>query len=240
MDRFFVTGEHRPGGEVRFSPAQAHQIARVLRMGVGNRVLIFNGSGREWEVQIAGMSPRQILGRIVAERSTPRESPLRMVLLQGLLKGTKMDLVIQKATEIGVTEVVLLSTRRTVAEGSGKVARWTRIAIEAAEQSGRLAVPTLTGPHPLGRCVVEPSPGVKLVLWEGERVGTLAAVLDQVPRPDEVRIVVGPEGGLETDEVALLKRSGFLPVSLGPRILRAETAAMAALAVLQHRWGDLR
>ncbi len=209
-------------------------------MGIGSRVLTFNGTGHEWEVEIVTASPRQVVGRVVAERSLTRESPLRVVLLQGLLKGPKMDFLIQKATEMGVAEVVLLTTRRTVAEGSGKVARWGRIAIEAAEQSGRLTLPRITGPHPLEGCVAGPGPGAALVLWEGARVGTLGALVDQMPPPDEVKIVVGPEGGLEMDEVALLKRAGFVPVSLGPRTLRAETAAVAALAILQHHWGDLR
>lgn len=240
VDRFYVTGKHALGGDVRFSPAQARQITRVLRMGVGSRVLTFNGTGQEWEVEIVAASPRQVLGRVVAERSAARESPLRVVLLQGLLKGPKMDFLIQKVTEMGVAEVVLLTTRRTVAEGSGKVPRWERIAIEAAEQSGRLTLPRLTGPHPLEGYVTGPGPGAALVLWEGERVGTLGALLDQMPPPDEVKIVVGPEGGLEMDEVALLTRAGFVSVSLGPRTLRAETAAVAALAILQHRWGDLR
>ncbi|MCI0483926.1 MAG: 16S rRNA (uracil(1498)-N(3))-methyltransferase [candidate division NC10 bacterium] len=240
VDRFYVTGKPIPGGDVRFSPAQARQITRVLRMGVGSRVLTFNGTGREWEVEIVTASPRQVVGRVVAERSLTRESPLRVVLLQGLLKGPKMDFLIQKATEMGVAEVVLLTTRRTVAEGSGKVARWERIAIEAAEQSGRLTLPRITGPHPLEGYVAGPGSGTALVLWEGERVGTLGALLDQMPPPGEVRIVVGPEGGLELDEVALLTRAGFVPVSLGPRTLRAETAAVAALAILQYRWGDLR
>jgi 16S rRNA (uracil1498-N3)-methyltransferase len=228
------------GGEVRFSPSQVRQIIRVLRMGVGSRVLTFNGSDQEWEAQIVSASAREVVGRIVAERRAVRESPLRIVLVQGLLKAPKMDYLIQKVTEMGVTEVVVLSTRRTVAAGFGKVDRWGRIAIEAAEQSGRLTIPRLTGPHRLGEYVVGPSPGAKLVLWEGEQVGTFAALLDRVPPPDEVKVLVGPEGGLEEDEVALLQRTGFVPVSLGPRTLRAETAAVAALTVLQHRWGDLR
>lgn len=240
VDRFYVTGKHILGGDVRFSPAQARQITRVLRMGVGSRVLTFNGTGQEWEVEIVSASPRQVVGRVVAERSAAREPPLRVVLVQGLLKGPKMDFLIQKATEMGVAEVVLLTTRRTVAGGSGKVPRWERIAIEAAEQSGRLTLPRLTGPHPLEGYVTGPGPGAALVLWEGERVGTLGALVDQMPPPDEVKIVVGPEGGLEMDEVVLLTRAGFVPVSLGPRTLRAETAAVAALAILQHRWGDLR
>ncbi len=240
MHRFYVTGEQLLGGCVRFSPAQVRQIIRVLRMGVGSRVLAFNGSGQEWEVEIATASPREVVGRIVAEVSRPRESPLRIVLLQGLLKGDKMDYLIQKVTEMGVAEVVLLSTRRTVAQGSGRVARWSRIALEAAEQAGRLTIPRITGPYRLEEYVAGPAPGAAIVLWEGERVGTFAALLDRAPPPDEIRILVGPEGGLETDEVALVRGIGFVPVSLGPRTLRAETAAVAALAVLQHRWGDLR
>lgn len=239
MHRFYVIGEHRPGGEVRFSPAQARQLVRVLRIRVGARVLIFNGTEREWEVKIVEASPRQVMGAIVAEHSTPSESPLRVVLLQGLLKGDKMDYLIQKTTEMGVAEVVLLLTRRTVAEGSGKVVRWERIAVEAAEQSGRLRVPRLTGPFPLEQYVATVSPNAAFVFWEHEQVGAFAALLEQTPRPDEVRILVGPEGGLERDEVAILKRAGFVPVSLGPRTLRAETAAIAALSVLQYRWGDL-
>ena len=240
MHRFYVGGEQLLGGDIQFSPAQVRQIIRVLRMGVGSHVLAFNSSGKEWEVQIVTASPREVIGQIVAERSTPRESLLRIVLLQGLLKGEKMDYLIQKVTEMGVAEVVLLSTRRTVAHGSGKVARWNRIALEAAEQSGRLTIPKLTGPHCLEEYVAQPDPGTAIVLWESERVGTFAELLDAGPRPDQIKILVGPEGGLETDEVALLKRVGFVPVSLGPRTLRAETAAVAALAVLQHRWGDLR
>jgi 16S rRNA (uracil1498-N3)-methyltransferase len=240
MHRFYLTGEHGLGAEVRFNPAQVRQITRVLRMRVGSRVLTFNGSGQEWEVEIVATSPQEVVGRIVEECEALRESPLRVVLVQGLLKGAKMDYLIQKATEMGVAEVILLSTRRTVAEGLGKVARWDRIAIEAAEQSGRLVVPKLSGPYPLEGYVVGPGPGASLLLWERERVGTLAALLDRMPPPDEVKILVGPEGGLEMDEVALLRRAGFVPVSLGPRTLRAETAALAALAILQHYWGDLR
>ncbi|MFQ5881937.1 MAG: 16S rRNA (uracil(1498)-N(3))-methyltransferase [Candidatus Methylomirabilales bacterium] len=240
MHRFYVPGQQIVGGEVRFSPAQVHQIARVLRMGAGGRVVVFNGSGQEWEVAILAASPRQVVGRIVAEGSTSRESPLRIVLVQGLLKGIKMDYLVQKATEMGVTEIILLSTRRTVAEGSGKVARWSRIAIEAAEQSGRLTIPRLTGPYRLEEYVAGQGSGSAILLWEGERVGTLAELLDREAPSDRIKILAGPEGGLEEEEVALLRRAGFVPVSLGPRTLRAETASLAALAIFQHRWGDLR
>lgn len=227
------------GAEVRLSPTQARQVTRVLRMGVGSRILTFNGTGREWEVEIVVASPQQVVGRIVREQSAQRESPLRVALLQGLLKGTKMDYVIQKATELGVAEVVLLSTRRTVAERSGKVVRWRRIAIEAAEQSGRLTIPRIIGPHPLAEYVARPSDGLSIVFWEGGRLGTFAAVLGQTPPPERINVLIGPEGGLETDEVARLRQAGFVPVSLGSRTLRAETAAVVALTVLQHRWGDI-
>jgi 16S rRNA (uracil1498-N3)-methyltransferase len=237
MHRFYVVGEQLLGGAVRFKSSQARQI---LRMKVGSRVLAFNGSGREWEVEIVTASPREVVGRVVAAVSTPRESPLRIVLLQGLLKGEKMDYLVQKATEIGVAEIVLLATRRTVVHGSGRVARWERIILEAAEQSGRLTVPKLSGPYRLDEYAAASTPGSAVVLWEGEQAGTFAGLFEREPPSDGVKILVGPEGGLAPDEVDLLKRAGFVAVSLGPRTLRAETAAVAALAVLQHRWGDLR
>jgi 16S rRNA (uracil1498-N3)-methyltransferase len=240
MHRFYVTAEHRPGEVVRFAPAQVRHITRVLRMGVGDRVLTFNGSGREWEVEIVACSTREVVGRIAAERSPSRESPVRVVLLQALLKAPRMDYLVQKATELGVAEIVLLRTHRTVAEGSGKVARWARIAVEAAEQSGRVRVPRVSGPHPLSAYAPSSHADARLVFWEGEPRETLGALLDRVRRPETVTILVGPEGGLEADEVALLERGGFVSVSLGPRVVRAETAALAALAILQHRWGDMR
>jgi len=240
MHRFFVITGFHLGDDVRFTAAQARQMTRVLRMGVGARCVCFDGSGREWEVEIVAVSPREVVGRVVAECAPRRESSLRVVLLQGLLKGSKMDFVIQKATEMGVAGIVLLATKRTVPEGSGKVVRWGRIAVEAAEQSGRVTVPPVTGPHTLETAGLGSTAGVKLVLWEGAPVGSLAPLLDGLPPPRDVVILVGPEGGLEAEEVALLTGRGFVPVSLGPRVLRAETAALAALAILQHRWGDLR
>lgn len=240
MHRFYITEGQLARGEVHFTPSQARQIARVLRRGIGERVLTFNGTGQEWEVELVRVSPRGVVGRILARRSVARESPLQLVLLQGLLKGPKMDYLIQKAAELGVAEVVVLHLRRTVAEGSGRLPRWRRIAIEASEQSGRLTIPRVTGPYPLAEYLARGEEGCSLLFWEREEGGTLSEFFDREPPSPRVRVFIGPEGGLDEEEVRLLTRHGFIPLSLGPRTLRAETAAIAAITLLQHRWGDLR
>jgi 16S rRNA (uracil1498-N3)-methyltransferase len=239
MHRFYITKGQIAGSEVHFAPGQARQMSRVLRIAMGERVLTFNGSGQEWEVEIVRISPRQVVGRILAARSAAQQSPLQITLLQGLLKGSKMDYLIQKAAELGVAEITVLSLRRTVAEGLGKLNRWRRIAIEASEQSGCLTIPAVTGPYPLAAYLARGEGGCSLLLWEGEKGKTLSEFFDREPPSPRVRILVGPEGGLEEEEVRLLTRRGFIPLSLGPRTLRAETAAIAAITILQHRWGDL-
>jgi len=240
MHRFYITQGQIVGSEIRFTPSQARQMSRVLRMEIGERVLTFNGSGQEWEVEIVRISPRQAVGLILARRSVAQESPLQITLLQGLLKGSRMDYLIQKAAELGVAEIILLHLHRTVAEGLGKLHRWRRIAIEASEQSGRLTIPAVTGPYPLKAYLAGEEAGCSLLLWERERGRTLSEFLDREPPSPRVRILIGPEGGLDDDEVHLFTRAGFIPLSLGPRTLRAETAAIAAVTILQHRWGDLR
>jgi 16S rRNA (uracil1498-N3)-methyltransferase len=139
-----------------------------------------------------------------------------------------------------VAEIVVLHLHRTVAEGLGKLSRWQRIAIEASEQSGRLTIPKVTGPYPLREYLAQEDAGCSLLLWEGEQGKTLSDFFDRGPPPPRVRIFIGSEGGLDEEEVRLLTRHGFIPLSLGPRTLRAETAAIAAITILQHRWGDLR
>lgn len=240
MHRFYITKGQITGSEVRFTPSQSRQISRVLRMEIGERVLTFNGSGQEWEVEIVRVSPGQVVGRVLARRAFAQRSPLQITLLQGLLKGFKMDYLIQKVAELGVAEIIVLHLRRTVAEGLGKLNRWRRIAIEASEQSGRLTIPKVTGPHSLEECLAREEAGCSLLLWEGEKERTLSEFFDREPPSSEVRILIGPEGGLDEEEVRLLTRRGFIPLSLGPRTLRAETAAIAAVTILQHRWGDLR
>ena len=171
------------------------------------------------------------------------ESPLDLTLAQGIPKGDKMDGIVRMATELGVTRVVPLMTERTVvrlepARWTSRLGRWQRIAKEAAQQSGRAAVPEITAPRDVGSWAGESRPaGLLVCLWEEEREG-LEKRLPPGPCP-RVTVIVGPEGGLTAEEVRGLVDAGAVVASLGPRLLRTETAGAVAVALLQSRYGDL-
>jgi len=170
----------------------------------------------------------------VATAAPARESPLALVLAPALLKGTKMDLVVEKATELGVRRLAPVLTRHAVSR-TGHGERWRRIAVAAAKQSGRTRVPDVDDPVPLAELLAAPWPGLRLVPWEGDVEDRVSALPD---RAAGVVAVVGPEGGLAEDEMALARAHGFVPLTLGPRRLRAETAAIVISALCQSRWGD--
>jgi len=171
---------------------------------------------------------------VVATVAPARESPLALVLAPALLKGTRMDLVVEKATELGVRRLAPVLTRHAVSR-TGHVERWRRIAVAAAKQSGRTRVPDVDAPLPLADVLAAPWPGLRLVPWEGDVEDRVSALPD---RAADVVAVVGPEGGLAEDEMALARAHGFTPLTLGPRRLRAETAAIVIAALCQSRWGD--
>src|SRR4029077_18019338 len=163
-----------------------------------------------------------------------RESPLDLVLAPALLKSTKMDLIVEKATELGVHRFAPMTTEHVVG-GAAHVERWQRIAVAAAKQSGRTRVPAIDPPAPLAAVVAQPWPGVRLLPWEDEP----ARRLDELPsRAAAVIALIGPEGGFTADEVALARAHDLVPLTLGPRVLRAETAAIVVAAECQRRWGD--
>ena len=157
------------------------------------------------------------------------------MLAPALLKGAKMDLVVEKATELGVRRIAPVVCRHGVGQGD-RTARWQRIALAAAKQSGRTTVPAVDAPLPLVELVRRPSAGLRLLAWEDEPERPLTALPAQA---DAVVVIVGPEGGLAGDEVAAARAHGFTTLTLAPRVLRAETAAITAAALCQHRWGDL-
>ena len=164
-----------------------------------------------------------------------RESRLDLTLAPALLKGTKMDLVIEKATELGVRRIAPILSRHAIGQGA-RLERWRRIAVAAAKQSGRTDVPVVNGPVLLGELVRAAWGGLRLIAWEGERDVPLATLPPAAPA---VVVVVGPEGGFADDEIADARAHGFVTVTLAPRVLRAETAAITVAALCQHRWGDL-
>ncbi len=233
MLRLFVPGAHAVDGTVRITGPELRHL-QTLRLAPGALLHVLDDGGTEHEVVVESVTAREAVARVVRSVRPERESPLELVLAAALVKGSKMDLVVEKATELGVQRIVPVETRRAVARGDHSD-RWRRIAVAAAKQSGRTRIPLVDAPQPLADVVAEPWPGLRLLPWEGEasrRFGDLPG------SARAVTVLIGPEGGFAADEVALAETHGFVPLTLGPRILRAETAAITIVAHCQRRWGD--
>ena len=229
------------GDRVTFGPEETRHLTRVLRLGAGAVVEALDGTGTMLTVRIEMVGRRGAEGLVLSRTMHRTESSLRLTLAQGIAKGDKMERIIRMATELGATAVVPLATARAVArvEGkAGRVARWQRVAQEAAKQSGRAVVPLISPARPLAEWLASrENPGLLLCLWEAAP----APLISKLPEASVVHaeLVVGPEGGLEPAEVDALGEAGALVGNLGSRILRTETAGPVGLALLQARYGDL-
>jgi 16S rRNA (uracil1498-N3)-methyltransferase len=231
-----------PGARVSLPEHSAHHAREVLRLRSGTAVRIFDGAGREFAATLDVVSRAEVsahLGGLVPARP---ESPLSLVLALAPLKGDRMELVIQKATELGVTAIRPVVTARTDAAArpalkGSRQDRWDKVASGAAEQCGRAVVPEVAPACTLAQFLAQPAPdALRLLLDETPAQPALATL----PRPaGSVLALVGPAGGWEGHEIERLHAAGFRRVSLGPRVLRAETAAIALVAALQVLWGDL-
>jgi 16S rRNA (uracil1498-N3)-methyltransferase len=218
-------------------------VRTVLRLAAGDSLTVTDGTGREYRTRIERIGRDAGRAAILESGAPARESPLRTVLAQAVPKGDRFALVLQKAVELGVSEIIPVATRRTVPlfgkDGErGREGRWRRIVEGAVAQSGRTLVPLLHPPRRWEEVVAGAQAQLRVLLWEGAERG-LDAALGGGAAPASVLIAVGPEGGWAEEEVGLGREAGFVPARLGPRILRTETVALAALAVLQERWGDL-
>jgi 16S rRNA (uracil1498-N3)-methyltransferase len=231
------------GAELALPAQAAEHVARVLRMAAGDPLVLFNGDGCDYEAILLAVGKREVAARV--ERACPRdnESPLRLTLAQGVARGEKMDLIVQKATELGVARIVPLLTERSEvkldpARAEKRVAHWRAVVASACEQSGRACVPAVEAAQPL-QAWLDGLPG--------DGALRLALLPEATRQPGALRfgaggglLVVGPEGGLGERDVAALQAAGFTGLRLGPRILRTETAGLAALAALQALHGDFR
>lgn len=249
MPRFFVPQRDVVEGKARLQGGEFRHLQRVLRLREGDGVTLFDDAGIEHEGVITSLSPRVATVRITASAAPARESPLAITLYQGVPKGRKMDLIIEKATELGTAAVVpFVSAFGTVAVGAaaGKRERWERIALAAAKQSGRTTIPTIGGVLTFPEVVTAAgSHDRTLLFFEGVGGATLPPINADATRdadetrPRSVGVVIGPEGGFSPDEVNRALNAGVLICGMGPRILRTETAALVATALVQARWGDL-
>ncbi|WP_160152211.1 16S rRNA (uracil(1498)-N(3))-methyltransferase [Microbulbifer sp. ALW1] len=229
--------------EVQLDEAASRHLVKVLRLGPGRPLILFDGEGGEYAAELleSGKKARVSIG---AFTEGDRQSPLAITLAIGISRGDRFDWVIQKATELGVSAIQPLFTERCEVKLSGdrlqkKLGQWQQIAISACEQSARNRVPEILEPVKLTQylALTKGASALKLVLHH--RTDTSLAQLEQqLGRPDAALLLVGPEGGLSAEEIELAMQQGFHPLRLGPRVLRTETAPVAALSVLQFQWGD--
>ena len=243
LTRIYFPGEIPAHGECALASDQAHHVARVLRLEAGAAVIVFDGRGVERDAVIARVTKSGVVLNVGAPRAVDRESPLAVTLAQGMSSGERMDYTVQKAIELGAAGIRPLATSRSVvrldAERAQKrIAHWQAVVIAACEQCGRNSVPQVL-------------PVMNYYDWlaheAGQRAATLRVLLSpsaptalrDLPRPSRrITLLAGPEGGLSPQEERDAQTAGFTPVRLGPRVLRTETAALAALSAMQTLWGD--
>ncbi len=240
IPRLFVEQALGAGAEITLHDAQAHYVRNVLRLERGSTLCVFDDSGSEFTAILDAVERRSLRLTVGNALGTGAESLLRVHLGIGLARGERMDWTVQKSTELGVATITPLLLARCNAKldagrGDNRLRHWRQVAIAACEQSGRSRLPSIEPPVPLENWLAVRADIPGLVL---HRAGGDALVAD--PAPGAVRVLVGPEGGLDTTEFAHACAAGFRAWSLGPRVLRTETAPVAALAILQYLWGDLR
>ena len=239
--RFFCPGDLSQGATRDLPEAAAHHASRVLRLTLGDPVILFNGDGGESDAHISSMGKDHVAVRVGAWRSREAEPPVPVALVQGLSARERMDFTLRKAVELGVAEIFPVETRRSVMRladerAARRVEHWQNLVVAACEQCGRNHVPRV---HPvsalpdwLGAHAPQPAEQRLILSPVAEtRLRDLAA-------PQRVQLLAGPEGGFAPEEVDMAQACGFTPVRLGPRVLRTETAALAALAAIHTLWGD--
>ena len=240
IPRIFTDSPLAVGSQCQLDDNAANHVGRVLRMQAGQALLLFNGDGQDYHATITEAGKKHVQVAVTEAAENETESPLRVVLAQTLSKGDRMDYAVQKAVEMGVSEIVPLTTERCDVKLKGdredkRLRHWQQVAISAAEQCGRARVPEI-------------QPVMTVQQWlEHARACDLRLVLhhrterslNTLEKPSSIALMIGPEGGLTAEEIALAEDNGFLPVALGPRVLRTETAPVAAIALCQWLWGDI-
>lgn len=244
MRRFLVSPEFLASQSFTIEGELYRHMIKVLRLNVGDRVRLFDGSGREGTAVIRKIGTRNLTVTLESPPTVHVAQTPAITLIQGLPKGEKGDLIVQKATELGVSSIVTFPAQRSVVkiaadQRAQRQARWQKIADEAARQSQRTSVPSVVLAESLPAVLERSVDAVKLLLWEGEQQRHLKEALASPALPSQIAILVGPEGGITDSEAELAVSHGFTPVSLGPRILRTETAGLAMIAILQYHWGDM-
>lgn len=247
MARFFISDNLvEQDQKVVITGPDVKHISRVLRLGPGDKIELLNGTGQEFEAKITDIMNNEVVCEILTRRQVSSESPVQVTLYQGLPKSDKMETVIQKTTELGVYRIVPVVCERTVVKLDDKKAssrrlRWQRVAEEAAKQSRRTIIPEVTEPVSFSEAMRQIAVEVFAIMpWEEQQPSeSIGKVLNANLGKKEVAIFIGPEGGFSKSEAEAAKTRGVYHVSLGPRILRTETAGIVAVAIVLYQLGDL-
>ena len=242
MHRFFVGNENISGDSVVLTGTDASHIRTVLRLQAGDKIQVLDGKSSLYVVQLADVKAKLVKGEIISSEQVNTESPLKIHLGQSLIKGNKFDVILRKSVELGVETITPLMTERTVVKSDGdkKIARWQKIAKESCKQCGRSSIPNVSGKIVKLDVFCQQRSGtdLKLMFWELESENGLKDINPE-KTPSSVSVLIGPEGGFTIEEVETARSHGFQTVGLGPRILRAETAPLVVLSLLQSKWGDI-
>ena len=238
--RVFTNQPLTTGEDVTLDALSSRHLATVLRLKSGEPVSLFNGQGGEFLATLKECSSKRVTASIINFTDAKRESPLHIHLGIGMSRGERMDWVIQKATEVGVTEITPLYTERTEVKLKGdraekKLRHWQQICISACEQSYRNKIPVIHSPMALHQWVSAVDTEKKLVLHHRSQYSLSVLGKQQA---NSVALLIGPEGGLNAQEIQTAEEAGYAPWALGPRVLRTETAPVVAISVLQSIWGD--
>ena len=257
--RIILPKELIKSGEVTISGEKARYLISVLRCSAGDELQVFDGEGSLYKSKITGIENKKVIIDLLEQISLNAESPLNLTLVQGILKGEKMDVVVQKATELGVKEIIPAITERSQIRHTRKVDRWRKIAEEASKQSGRTMIPVVHEPMEFNSLftVHHSLPLRGLIFWEEGGLSLEEAIqkvtiqdarytmqdkknhASCILHPESFYLLVGPEGGFTKGEADIAASKGLITVSLGKRILRAETAAISAVALIQFLLGDI-
>jgi 16S rRNA (uracil1498-N3)-methyltransferase len=243
MHRFFIGNQLPDGNRITITGPETHHLKNVLRLKVRARIICFDGQGTEYEAELEQLGELEIIARII-ERRTEQPDRCRITMAQGLLTGHKMDLVVQKATELGIATLIPFTSRYcTVRDpAAAKAQRWLRIAREACKQCRRAREPEILPVHTWSECLqMADKNDLTIIFWERETGKTIRDLGDLIIRhqPSSLLFLVGPEGGLAEEEIAPAQAGNILTIGLGRRILRAETASLAAAVLVQYLVGNL-
>ena len=239
MPRFYLADALQPGQNISL-PENVIRHLQVLRVREGEEITLFNGNGHNYPTRLLSLAKRQAVAEVLSEQTVDNESPLAISLIQAVSSGERMDFTLQKSVEMGVTEIFPVTSARSIVKLSGERAekrqeRWQEIVIAACEQCGRNRIPTVHPLLPLPQRLQQlPQSDVHLLM--GLHHPTSLKAIQ--PAPKRITLMIGPEGGWSPEEEAAAFQTGFQSILLGKRVLRTETAALAAIAAMQTLWGD--